>query len=195
MGKKKRSFIDRKTATTFSLVYEDRDEGQEGQGPSFARTLAQPPVRGAGGAGQPAAVDGSEPGRFAQGDYYYDDESVYEEGSEFGRWAQQHEDEEYELSEERRRELVSQGFPDDGYDYLRHLRDLGHGRLRVSHPPAANYVSVAGPACTPGRRQRRCFTKCWLKACSQPYSFVVRRCEYVCMRTISTSWRLHACAA
>lgn len=134
MGKKKRSFIDRKTATTYSLVYEDRDEEQDTQGPSFARTLAQPPVRGAG---QQAAANGSEQsGRFAQPDYYYDDDSVYEEGSEFSmpRWAQQHDDEQYELSEERRRELVSLGFPDDGYDYLRHLRDLGHGRLRTAGP-------------------------------------------------------------
>lgn len=32
-----------------------------------------------------------------------------------------------ELPEERRRELLQLGFPDDGYDYLRHMRTLGRG--------------------------------------------------------------------
>ncbi len=32
------------------------------------------------------------------------------------------------MTEERRRELLALGFPDDGYDYLLHMRDLGRGR-------------------------------------------------------------------
>lgn len=31
------------------------------------------------------------------------------------------------MSEERRRELVEMGFPDDGYDYLKHMRAPGRG--------------------------------------------------------------------
>lgn len=39
-----------------------------------------------------------------------------------------YEDEEYELTPERRREIREMGFPDDGYDYLKHLRDMGRGK-------------------------------------------------------------------
>ena len=37
------------------------------------------------------------------------------------------EDAVYSLSEEQRREIIGLGLPDDGYDYLRHLRTLGPG--------------------------------------------------------------------
>jgi hypothetical protein len=35
------------------------------------------------------------------------------------------------ISEERRRELIELGFPDDGYDYLKHLRTVSHGSARM----------------------------------------------------------------
>lgn len=31
------------------------------------------------------------------------------------------------MTEERRRELIEMGFPDDGYDYLKHMRAPGRG--------------------------------------------------------------------
>lgn len=39
-----------------------------------------------------------------------------------------------ELSDERRRELLELGFPDDGYDYLQHMRTLGHGSAALEGP-------------------------------------------------------------
>jgi hypothetical protein len=36
-----------------------------------------------------------------------------------------YEDEGYVMTEARRKELIELGFPDDGYDYLRHLKELG----------------------------------------------------------------------
>jgi hypothetical protein len=36
------------------------------------------------------------------------------------------------MSEERRRELIEMGFPDDGYDYLKHMRAPGRsGRANL----------------------------------------------------------------
>ena len=53
-----------------------------------------------------------------------------------------------ELPEERRRELVSLGFPDDGYDYLAHLRSLGRGAasLEVDGAPGTAAAAPATPA-------------------------------------------------
>ena len=36
-----------------------------------------------------------------------------------------YEDQGYELSDEQRKEIVDMGLPDDGYNYLRHLKALG----------------------------------------------------------------------
>jgi len=49
-----------------------------------------------------------------------------------------------DMTEERRRELIELGFPDDGYDYLKHLRAPGRGgRANLEGPgPAAD--SFAG---------------------------------------------------
>lgn len=49
-----------------------------------------------------------------------------------------------EMSEERRQELVELGFPDDGYDYLRHVRTLGHGAASLEGMAAAPSTSAAG---------------------------------------------------
>lgn len=37
-------------------------------------------------------------------------------------------------AEARRREIIDLGFPDDGYDYLKHLRVLGRGRANLDMP-------------------------------------------------------------
>lgn len=52
-----------------------------------------------------------------------------------------------EMTEERRRELIALGFPDDGYDYLRHMRDLGKGRqlaARVSGDGTGGMGGIGG---------------------------------------------------
>ncbi|KXZ50913.1 hypothetical protein GPECTOR_14g16 [Gonium pectorale] len=117
MGKKK-AFIDKKKAVTYSLVYRDPSEEQDGED-GGERTLALP--GGHRGAGAPVAEDDDY-------DYYDEAGSLYESEYSMCRSAAEHADPTYAMTEERRRELLSLGFPDDGYDYLRHLRDLGRGR-------------------------------------------------------------------
>ncbi|GIL81302.1 hypothetical protein Vretifemale_10341, partial [Volvox reticuliferus] len=122
MGKKK-AFIDKKKAITYSLVYRDPSEDPDGED-GGQRILA--PVGGARGP-QPPSED--------YNGYYEDEGSIYnsEYSLSMSRSAAAHHDASYILSEERRRELLSLGFPDDGYDYLKHMRDLGRGKV----PPAA----------------------------------------------------------
>lgn len=85
------------------------------------------------------------------GDEFYDDE----EGSwdEDEEWTEgEDEDEAYPAAgpsaptgddewEAKRREIISLGFPDDGYDYLKHLRVLGQGQASMA-PVAAKDPSI-----------------------------------------------------
>ena len=50
-------------------------------------------------------------------------------------WLQ--EEERDDISEERRKELIELGFPDDGYDYLKHMRVLGRGQASLDTSAAA----------------------------------------------------------
>ncbi|KAG2495893.1 hypothetical protein HYH03_006131 [Edaphochlamys debaryana] len=117
MGKKK--FIDKKKATTFSLVYRDVEEEEEGVDDGGQRAWAQT----AGPRG---------PAQQEFDDYYHEDVDSLGDESEFSlarsAAAHAHADDGYSMTEERRRELLALGFPDDGYDYLKHLRDLGRGK-------------------------------------------------------------------
>lgn len=45
-----------------------------------------------------------------------------------------YDDASYELSEERRKAILELGLPDDGYDYLRHLRAAGPQRAGSLKP-------------------------------------------------------------
>lgn len=86
MGRRK-PFIDKKSATTYSLLYGNSEE-QQLQAPDA--------VQGNGTVTQGRAVD-------------------------FAPWAP--EEVTWDLSEEKRKEIVELGLPDDGYDYLKHLKD------------------------------------------------------------------------
>lgn len=47
------------------------------------------------------------------------------------------------MTEERRRELIELGFPDDGYDYLKHMRAPGRGgRANLEGPGPASAASA-----------------------------------------------------
>lgn len=154
MGKKKRAFIDKKASTTFNLVFHDQaddadDDGSIGGGALVPRAPAPLPQQ------QGPAADGATPSLY-DGDYDCYDDDEEGGGSEVGgvpRWAREHEDAGYEMHEERRRELLLLGFPDDGYDYLRHMRDLGRGRARVSTlcvVPTARWWRLALARCVGG---------------------------------------------
>jgi hypothetical protein len=110
MGKTK-SFIDKKTATTYSLIYRSQDEVNED--PEKAERVLQPVDK----VGVP------------------DPEKAIATG---GRWPAGHplawleaEQTNKVSDDSRRREIVSLGLPDDGYDYLKHMRVVG-GRVSSS---------------------------------------------------------------
>ena len=92
MGRRK-PFINKKSATTYSLLYNDVDETGDDEAPSTAA--------------QDAGTITSRP----------DHRAII---AELQGW--QDEAPVVQVSEERRREIVDLGFPDDGYDYLKHLK-------------------------------------------------------------------------
>jgi protein LTV1 len=103
----KKKFIDKKNAVTYNLVFRSTEDGDNAP----SRTLAE-----AGGAeldgAAPAARPAAPAGRYPPGHPL--------------AWLEAERNQE-DIPEGRRRELVELGFPDDGYDYLRHVRTLGHG--------------------------------------------------------------------
>lgn len=65
------------------------------------------------------------------------------------------EEAEPEMSEARRRELLELGFPDDGYDYLRHMRTMGVGGASlegVGGEAAGRGAAAPEPAAAAGAR-------------------------------------------
>lgn len=112
MGKSK-AFIDRKQAASYSLVYRNADAGQETSDRQWIESS-----KGVG-VGRP------------------DSEAVQQHANGkpqmpyIPRWFQ---DEVDDISEDRRKELIELGFPDDGYDYLKHLRVLGKGQASLEGP-------------------------------------------------------------
>jgi hypothetical protein len=67
-----------------------------------------------------------------------------------------YEDQAYELTGEQRREIRELGFPDDGYNYLRHVRDLGAGAAaqRVRRERAAAAAAVAAQTVSAPQRTK-----------------------------------------
>jgi len=105
MGKKK-AFINKKNATTFSLIYRSQEDSDAGPGVSD-RVLAPADQVGVP---DPAAVSEGGGGRWPAGHplAWLQAETANRVGDDA-----------------RRREIVSLGLPDDGYDYLKHLRVIG----------------------------------------------------------------------
>lgn len=109
MGKS-RPYIDKKQAASYSLVYRNAEAGQETSDRQWIESS-----KGVG-VGRPDA------------------EAVLQQAdtdpraSHIPRWFQ---DEVDDISEDRRKELIELGFPDDGYDYLKHMRVLGKGQASL----------------------------------------------------------------
>ena len=110
MGRRK-PFIDKKSATTYSLLYNDTEEA--GEDASAARNIEHVSAKV-----DHAAVIAQLQGRQQGGPVL-------------------------QLPEERRRELVSLGFPDDGYDYLKHLKE-GREDVRVDHEDDSEGMTSRG---------------------------------------------------
>lgn len=125
MGKKK-AFIDRKAATTYSLVYNDADGDST---PQNALVPHQKPDCASDCGTMDAAFF-----RNAFQDVEIDT-----------------------MSEARRQENLNYGFPDDGYDYLKHLRSLARGPVEqasdeVGPSEAADRIQVAAAVFIPAPR-------------------------------------------
>ena len=117
MGRRK-PFIDKKSATTYSLLYTDADETRDDEAPSTAS--------------QDTGAVRSRP----------DHRAII---AELQGW--QDEAPVVQVPEERRREIVDLGFPDDGYDYLKHLKgsaDEGQG-LKDDLPSAGRKACPIWP--------------------------------------------------
>ncbi len=147
MGKKK--FIDKKNAVTYSLVYEAGDEedepvdafedgsggGEEGQKEGAASGIRRVlvPLEDLGGKAAPA---GGEPSGFPGAPPSWLLEKIGLATPELPP-----------LDPARRKEILEMGFPDDGYDYLKHLREARPDRA------ATELLTSSGGAAASGSKE------------------------------------------
>ena len=133
MGKKK--FIDKKKAATFRLVFKDSSEQAygdiDGDGNGHDRIF----MRVGGGHGHVAGFDDDE----SEGSIFEDAEE--EEGGE-GRGKDRSlrvpSKSSSSATTVARQEIIELGFPDDGYNYLQHLREIGPSGRTGSFVPNNN---------------------------------------------------------
>ncbi|PRW56768.1 LTV1-like protein [Chlorella sorokiniana] len=138
----KKKFIDKKNATTYNLVFrstEDVDDVPE-------RVLIDADKRLGVGRVDTSAAAAAHDAAAAAGRRYPPGHPL--------AWLEE-EAQQAPLGEGRRRELIELGFPDDGYDYLKHMRVLGRGVAGMEGGSrAAEPVVVpdaeAAPAAAPG---------------------------------------------
>jgi len=121
MGKKKQ-FIDKKSAQTYNLIYSNAEDGDA----QPERTLATNNI----GVGRPVSTaDKITPST---------SNSRYPPGHPLA-WLEQTESQP-PISEARRKELIELGFPDDGYDYLSHLRVLESAAPTTKQPSSTRLL-------------------------------------------------------
>jgi len=113
----KKKFIDKKKSVTYNLVYRSTEDADD----TPKRVLIE--------SDRPAEAIDVE----AAADARQDSRRRYPPGHPLA-WLEDEEQQD-EMSDARRRELVELGFPDDGYDYLRHVRTLGHGSASMEGMP------------------------------------------------------------
>ena len=101
MGGRKKKFIDKKNSATFQLIARDTSDPSFSQSDRVFVRVDNNPVS------FPVADDSAFDD--APDDYYYDDDAGVSGGP---------------LPEDVRREILELGFPDDGYNYLNHLREI-----------------------------------------------------------------------
>lgn len=120
MGKKKQ-FIDKKSAQTYNLIYSNAEDGDT----QPERTLATNNI----GFGRPDSTADDIPPSSS---------SRYPPGHPLA-WLEQTESQP-PISEARRKELIELGFPDDGYDYLSHLRVLESAAPTTKQPSSTRLL-------------------------------------------------------
>ncbi|XP_054795573.1 uncharacterized protein LOC129301014 [Prosopis cineraria] len=131
MGKKKK-FIDKKKSATFQLLARDSSDpnydGTPGSDRIFVR-VDNNSVSAASivGAEEPYGGGGDDPNSIfadAPEDYEGDENDVKVLGKSMLGWSENSSTAAETLPEQVRREILELGFPDDGYNYLLHLREI-----------------------------------------------------------------------
>eukprot|EP00890_Picochlorum_soloecismus_P004879 jgi/Picsp_1/5392/NSC_02752-R1_protein ltv1 homolog len=114
----KKRFIDKKTATTYSLVYRSAEDGAEdGENQGDERVLYDKNAKM-----ENVSSQDLERERYGNPLSWLKEEEGVWGGGQVGTSG---------IDESRRQELIELGFDDDGYDYLKHLRTLGRGHARM----------------------------------------------------------------
>ena len=127
MGRRK-PFVDKKKSTTYNVIY--REAAQEDETAEEREWVEK--EKGVG-VGRPDMdlLEERHHQESLQGRRYPPGHPL--------SWLEEEEGQEA-LSEDRRKQNLDLGFPDDGYDYLKHLRVLGKGRgegLSTAEGPSA----------------------------------------------------------
>lgn len=135
MGRKK-SFIDKKRSTTFHVVYKEHE-------------------------------DGDDPFEFVSHDQMRQraDEAESAAGSRHPLASLYGDSSDAPPTEEERQEIISMGLPDDGYNYLQHMRAAGARRQMLIIPAAIPEDEVADEAQKDGRLLA-CTTWCFCREVS-----------------------------
>lgn len=104
---RKKAFIDKKRSTTFQVVYKEHE-------------------------------DGDDPFEFVSHDQMRQraDEAEAAAGSRHPMAFMYNEDDDAPPTEEERQEIIGMGLPDDGYNYLKHMRAAGTRRQMLIIPTA-----------------------------------------------------------
>ncbi|KAK9819819.1 hypothetical protein WJX72_002761 [[Myrmecia] bisecta] len=115
MVRKRTPFIDKSRATSYTLVYRSTDDADNLPERQLIETdkhigIGRPDVEAAAAAAAHAPARKYPPGHPLS---WLEDEV------------------QDNVSEARRQELIANGFPDDGYDYMKHLRLLGQGKASL----------------------------------------------------------------
>lgn len=140
MGRKKK-FIDKKKSATFQILARDSSDPNYHPGPSGDRIFCRVD-------NNPYAVDGfdegDEPNDGAldnnRGGIFDDAADDYDsEGNDIGFGLPDNRGQKKPLPDHIRKEILELGFPDDGYNYLIHLREIkntGGGSAYYHNPKA-----------------------------------------------------------
>lgn len=126
MGKKK--FIDKKKSATFQLFARDFSDPNYSEGPAGDRVFVRVDNNPYSAADtffedQNDAVNGDDHNKsvFANAEDDYDDDG---DGDFEGRGGMKGQGGVAALPDDVRREILELGFPDDGYNYLNHVREI-----------------------------------------------------------------------
>ena len=137
MGRRK-PFVDKKNSTTYNVIYREAAQDDEG-------------------AAERDWIEANKGVGVGRPDMDLLEERHHQESLQGRRYPAGHplswlDDEESQaaLSEECRKQILDLGFPDDGYDYLKHMRVLGRGKGQGLSSAAGPHGAASTEAAAPG---------------------------------------------